>query len=290
MGGLGSGRVGLCGDAQRHAQPRYPLLARQGRLEPGYSEQVQLLRGRREVGAISLQRSEDILILGYWIKFPGSTGSEKVEERVPLLRTSQPLGGERLWFACPSCERRCTVLYGARRFRCRLCTGASYASQYEKRGARLFRRVRAIRARLGGAGSVFEPFPEKPKRMRWTTYLRLYEEAEECWGAGIEEAWRQIKELRDKFEALVGKAPAVSLPRRSRWASRSANLYRHRRQLGSTRCTGNRERQLPRRTPPSSSGPAGSCHPGSRSRSARTMISPTSMAALRLIGGRSELK
>ena len=32
--------------------------------------------------------------------------------------------------------------------------------------------------RLGGGSSVLERFPEKPKRMRWSTYAELREKAE----------------------------------------------------------------------------------------------------------------
>ena len=40
-------------------------------------------------------------------------------------------GGVRHWFSCPSCGRRCRILYGGARFRCRLCRGARYESQYQ---------------------------------------------------------------------------------------------------------------------------------------------------------------
>jgi hypothetical protein len=37
--------------------------------------------------------------------------------------------GERRWFTCPGCGRRCRIVYGGKLFRCRLCYRLTYASQ-----------------------------------------------------------------------------------------------------------------------------------------------------------------
>jgi hypothetical protein len=47
----------------------------------------------------------------------------------------------------------------------------------EDRAERALRRGQKIRTRLGGSIFVVDPFPEKPKRMRWATYGRLLEQA-----------------------------------------------------------------------------------------------------------------
>jgi hypothetical protein len=90
------------------------------------------------------------------------------------------LGGSRHWFECPSCGRRCRILYGGARFRCRLCRGAAYESQYQH-GAMTVCELRwRIRERLeerGGLNSrllgLDDGFPPKPPRMHWRTYRRL---------------------------------------------------------------------------------------------------------------------
>jgi hypothetical protein len=50
---------------------------------------------------------------------------------------------------------------------------------------RLQAKAQKIRRRLGGSGNLLEPFPVKPKRMHWQTYLHLRQEgelAELVWG------------------------------------------------------------------------------------------------------------
>ena len=58
-----------------------------------------------------------------------------------------PLEGD--WFACPSCRRRCRVIYGGARFRCRLCYGAKYESEPDK-----IERARLALAKGIGIGKV----------------------------------------------------------------------------------------------------------------------------------------
>jgi hypothetical protein len=176
MGGLGSGRppsFPTTLDDLKAVDLRY--LRRHGLLEPGRGGTLRWSRAGRETGSIGLRCSGDAVLLSYRVASWRDTQAEDVEERVPLVRTAQPFGGERLWFACPGCGRRCAVLYGGRRFRCRLCVGVPYGSQREAAHERLLRRLQAIRARLGGNeyASLAMPFPEKPKRMRQATYARL---------------------------------------------------------------------------------------------------------------------
>ncbi|MGE3716996.1 MAG: hypothetical protein AB7G07_01190 [Bauldia sp.] len=48
-----------------------------------------------------------------------------------------------------------------------------YDSQYEGGWERPISQAQKVRMRLGGSGSMDEPFPPKPKGMHWRTYRRL---------------------------------------------------------------------------------------------------------------------
>lgn len=88
-------------------------------------------------------------------------------------------GGERTWFLCPRCKRRCGVLYDApsRGWVCRTCGNGRYTSEVEAPIDRLYRKARKLRSRLGQKDSnMMLPFPGKPTGMHWSTYLRLSRE------------------------------------------------------------------------------------------------------------------
>jgi hypothetical protein len=91
---------------------------------------------------------------------------------VPIVHTAQHIGGARPWFQC-DCGKRAAILYGPR-FLCRKCRGIAYPSQREPMRHRRLRRTQQIRMKLGGSGSMIEPFPYKPKGMHWRTYNRLW--------------------------------------------------------------------------------------------------------------------
>jgi hypothetical protein len=176
MGGRGSGpRPSFPTTLEGFQAVDLRYLWQQGLLEPGHWGSLRWSRAGRETGSIRFVVGEDTVTLAYRVRDGGSRDWTDITEPVRLLRTAQPFGGERLWFACPRCGRRCAVLYGGRRFFCRRCVGVPYASQNEAVHERLLRRVQDMRERLGGClyVSLDAPFPPKPKRMRWTTYRRL---------------------------------------------------------------------------------------------------------------------
>src|SRR3954447_23709331 len=206
MGGLGSGRppsFPTTLDDLRAVDARY--LRRHGMLEPGRGGTLRWSRAGRETGSIGLRCSGNAAFLNYRVTSWRGTEAEDVEKRVPLVRTAQPFGGERLWFACPGCGRRCAVLYGGRRFCCRCCVGAPYGSQREAPHERLLRRVQAIRARLGGNeyASLALPFPPRPKRMRQATYRRLRAKARRYSDAMAAAAAERFGTAPEEFEDFV---------------------------------------------------------------------------------------
>ena len=130
-------------------------------------------RGGHETASIGYRLAPDHMRLVY------STGrnSERrtIDDRFELAFTRQHFGGKRLWIVCPSCERRCRVLYGGRYFRCRQCYRATYESQYERIRARGLGSAQRVREKLGGNPGMAYAFPAKPKGMHWRKYRRLQE-------------------------------------------------------------------------------------------------------------------
>jgi hypothetical protein len=208
MGGLGSGRPAAwpttLGDFHR-VDLRY--LRRHGCLRAGHAGTLRWSRHGRETGWIrfSVEAGAEALWLVYGVRSGADEPWEDVAERVPLVRTAQPLGGERQWLACPACGRRCLVLHGGRRFRCRCCLGVPYGSQHEAPHYRLMHRAQAIRERLGGAeyASLAMPFPPKPKGMHRATYRRLRAEAERCAHASLLAAAERFRLLPNELEGMA---------------------------------------------------------------------------------------
>ena len=108
---------------------------------------------------------------------------------VRITTTPCHLGGKRFWFLCPSCGRRCAILYPRR---CRKCVNARYAKESMSPLHRKLYAAFDVRERLGQTkDGVIPPFPMKPKWMRWHTYLRLRAK-----GLALEEAYWAAERLR----------------------------------------------------------------------------------------------
>ncbi len=102
-------------------------------------------------------------------------------ERIATTWTNTNFGGRRQWFLCPSCDRRCAIIYrlgDGPLWCCRICGGGRYRSEHESPKQRRLSRAFKVRKRLGQtAGGIIAPFPPKPERMHPTKYRRIREKA-----------------------------------------------------------------------------------------------------------------
>lgn len=92
---------------------------------------------------------------------------------IRLSRTACNYGGHRHWWLCPSCTKRTSVLYCAGLYACRHCIGGKYGSQLEQPIDNLFRRLNAIRTRLGWQDGIIHGIGERPKGMHQRTFNRI---------------------------------------------------------------------------------------------------------------------
>ncbi len=156
-----------------------PSLKRLGFLSEGYSSVLVWSDSRsgEETGRIGITCQGGQLRLNYKSKSRGEDWQD-IEDYICLSSTRPNFGGERQWFICPSCSSRRAILYGGKYFRCRKCLGACYQTQLEDAKDRALTKLYRRRQKYGGFGNADEPFPPKPKWMRWATYFRLKEKDE----------------------------------------------------------------------------------------------------------------
>ena len=155
---------------------------RRGWLRVGTSGGYSWTQDGEPTGSVSYTVLDDALELRYTIT-SGDDEGESVRVTIPIRRTACRYGGERLYWACPNCYRRCEVIViasHARFWGCRRCLRLRYLCQGLDRPQRLQRRADSIYDRLGGYdgdGMVY-----KPKWMRWRTFNRLTERANDLAG------------------------------------------------------------------------------------------------------------
>ncbi len=94
-------------------------------------------------------------------------------ETLDISWTRPNYGGERPWWTCPWCSRRCAIVYalGANPFVCRLCASLTYVTAQSDEFSRAMRKSWERRRRLGW--ELNQPFPSKPKGMHWRKWERL---------------------------------------------------------------------------------------------------------------------
>jgi hypothetical protein len=137
------------------------------------------------------------LVLEHTVPHHGAGLSTPKKEVIWLDWTACHYGGQRVWFQCPGCERRCAVLFRmSGRFRCRRCHQVAYTSTRENACDRSLRRLGALRKRLGATGGSRLAIPPKPDGMHWSTYARLSEQIDT-------EVDRQMTFLDEQLTALT---------------------------------------------------------------------------------------
>ena len=175
MGGPGSGNRWRWGsratcEGSRRIELRY--LRKRGMLRPGYCGSLSWNLGGEPAGNIRFRMFESGMEVNYRYR-AGSDDWRDVSEYIPFAFTPQHLGGERRWFRCLRCRRRCAVLYGGTHYRCRKCWNLAYQSQHEAPHSRALSQAQKFRLRLGGSPCTDDEFPERPKGMHHRTYARL---------------------------------------------------------------------------------------------------------------------
>ena len=184
-----------------------------------------ILTSRGSSGIISWSRPSGVARVAYVRQEGGlrlrytHTGHDgaphRIDEVIPIVTTPTPFGGQRHWFACPGCSRRCRLIYGGSHFRCRHCHNARYSSQYESLPLRISRRRWRIRRkleRLAGKPWPFglDDFPPKPPRMRWAEYHRL-----QALDHGLAAVWRfHIAEWLKRTDPARTKGKAMGMTQR----------------------------------------------------------------------------
>jgi len=120
----------------------------------------------------------DRLAVGYSATLEGER--EKIYEAFHFDAVSNNYSGQRYYFLCPSCGRRCRFLYFHQlHFKCRQCAQLNYRSQQVTKGPNeaAHRLNRFLQEKLGFDRQL-SPFelgqvlPERPKGMHGKTYLQ----------------------------------------------------------------------------------------------------------------------
>lgn len=175
MGGIGSGNTWRSAKTTCEASLRIDVryMLKHGLLKPGRRGRLSWNRYGEPSGSIGYEAFSDCLVIDYRARLAGRDW-ESITERIPIDHAAQPFGGTRPYLRCLRCGRRCLVLYGGLRFRCRRCQRLSYQSQRGDAVDRAVLQIRKICEQLGTRfPDEFDLLPPKPKHMHWRTYDRL---------------------------------------------------------------------------------------------------------------------
>lgn len=117
---------------------------------------------------------------GLWVELrtraPGENTWCAFNRLLTLERTAMHLGGERVWWHCPRCDKRVAILYGGRELACRHCWGLTYRCRNETREDSASRQANKLRRKLGWPVGILNDIGGRPKGMHHATYLKLLNE------------------------------------------------------------------------------------------------------------------
>lgn len=206
MGGLGSGRKAgrLCTSDLWALDVR--RIYRSGHLKPGKSLTWQWTRDDEPVAMVRLHVEWGEVQLDYRHQSRSHSDAEweTLNYLVRLDWTACALGGQRVWWLCPSfgCGRRAAVLYGGRIFACRQCHRLAYRSQRETCDDRATRRADGIRQRLGWEPGILNGDGGRPAGMHQRTYWRLRAEYNHAMERALAGLGIRLGLLRERIERI----------------------------------------------------------------------------------------
>jgi hypothetical protein len=178
MGGWGSGSY-LRTSGKTKTEDSLPLdirmLKRKGLIFPGGWISSKWSSRGNVYASITADVHEDCLVLKYWYR-----KTEDVEQRIYFTWTPCNYGGQRIWFVCPYCCRRCAVIYsGGKYFACRKCCRLTYRTCNETPRDRIFTKAEKLREKIEAEPGSLNPLPWlKPKGMHQKTWDRIRHEIE----------------------------------------------------------------------------------------------------------------
>lgn len=162
-----------CTDSMRSVDVRE--LKREGFLLPGKVYSTGWFRHGAPTATLKAKARDDAL----WVEYRSLMRSgdwHTFSQLIALERTPCHLGGERVWWLCPSCANRVAILYGGHELACRKCWGSAYRCQRETEEDRSLRKTDKLRRRLGWPAGILNGLGPRPKGMHSATYASLLKE------------------------------------------------------------------------------------------------------------------
>ncbi len=136
-------------------------------------------------------------IHGGGVRFDYRMGEHRVSQHVSTTATACHYGGDRVWFICPCCNRRCAHVYIGRQVACRTCHRLKYQSQSDDLTDATWRKQRKLGAKIGSDGTDWA-WTQKPKGMHQSTFQHIR-------GELIELESTRERHLMARWRHLFGK-------------------------------------------------------------------------------------